>query len=345
MSMPAALRDDEYAALRGAAASMRLIPEHAHPVIEPLTGGVSSLIAKLHTSDGIVCLKQALPRLKVAADWFAPPERNAAEIAWLREAHRIVPGAVPRVLGEDARAHCFALEYLDPARYRNWKICLRDGQVDPEVARRLGTLLGLIHAGTAARPELARTFAHDAQFHALRLEPYLQATALAEPDVAAPLRDLAARTAATKLCLVHGDISPKNILIGANGEPIILDAECAWYGDPAFDLAFCLNHLLLKCAWRPSSHIPLVASFQACVQAYMPYVVWEAAAALEVRVANLLPGLLLARLRGKSPVEYLPELRAPHRIAAFAKRHLRAPVTSLQEIVTAWSHECDRGLI
>ena len=37
--------------------------------------------------------------------------------------------------------------------------------------------------------------------------------------------------------LVHGDFSPKNILI-SNKKIIYLDAECCNYGDPVFDLVF-----------------------------------------------------------------------------------------------------------
>src|SRR5690606_24626353 len=111
-------------------------------------------------------------------------------------------------------------------------------------------------------------------------------------------------TASTRLALVHGDVSPKNILIGPNG-PVFLDAECAWYGDPAFDLAFCLNHLLLKCLWTPRAATDFLASFEALAAAYRSGVVWEPPEALERRTARLLPGLLLGRIDGKSPVEYL----------------------------------------
>src|SRR3546814_8703169 len=102
----------------------------------------------------------------------------------------------------------------------------------------------------------------DSIFHAIRLEPYLLATARAHPDRAAALESVAAETAATKRALVHGDVSPKNILVGPAG-PVLLDAECAWYGDPAFDLAFCLNHLLLKCLWIPAAAPRFLVAFDA----------------------------------------------------------------------------------
>jgi Ser/Thr protein kinase RdoA (MazF antagonist) len=105
---------------------------------------------------------------------------------------------------------------------------------------------------------------------------------------------------------VHGDISPKNVLVGTNG-PVFLDAETAWYGDPAFDLAFCLNHLLLKCLARPNFSAAYLDCFAKFHSAYLSSVEWEPAPDLEQRAARLLPALLLARVDGKSPVEYLTE--------------------------------------
>ena len=102
---------------------------------------------------------------------------------------------------------------------------------------------------------------------------------------------------------MHGDVSPKNILVGPEG-PVFLDAECAWYGDPAFDLAFCLNHLLLKCVWVPAAKEKLLQCFSALSSSYLQRFSPEN---LEKRTASLLPALLLARVDGKSPVEYLDE--------------------------------------
>src|SRR6516162_10852304 len=118
----------------------------------------------------------------------------------------------------------------------------------PATAAEVGRRLVRIHSKFARSPAAAAEFATDAIFHAIRLEPYLLATAQAHPDRAAALEKLAETTMRTKLTLVHGDVSPKNILVGPQG-PVFIDAECAWFGDPAFDLAFCLNHMLLKCLW------------------------------------------------------------------------------------------------
>ncbi len=324
-------RDALIAALR----RMQLIAPDEMPALTALTGGVSSIIALAHTARGPLCVKRALPKLKVSADWFAPVERNRAEVAWMRIAGRVVPRSVPRILGEDTQAMAFAMEWLDPDRYPIWKLQLRDGVVDVHTARAVGEVLGRIHQATAGDSGIAHDFAHDAAFYAIRLEPYLEASARAHPDNAPALRQLIATTAATKHVLVHGDVSPKNILVGPNG-PVLLDAECAWYGDPAFDLAFCLNHLLLKCRWRPASTDALLACFDALAQSYLSHVDWEPSDAVERRTAHLLAGLMLGRIDGKSPVEYLTHAAERDRVRRFALRHIATPVRRLATLRTHW---------
>jgi len=304
------------------------------PRAEPLTGGVSSDIWKVELAQGTVCVKRALPRLRVAQVWEAPVGRNRYERLWMETASAIVPGIAPRVLasGEDG---IFAMEYLDPARHPLWKAELAAGRASPAFAARMAHALVSIHAGTASRSDIAARFATDASFHAIRLEPYLVATGRAHPALASRLDALAASTAATRIALVHGDVSPKNILVGPAG-PILLDAECAWYGDPAFDLAFCLNHLLLKCLWVPASRAAFLKCFDAFSDAYLAGVEWEMREDLEARAAALLPGLLLARVDGKSPVEYLVVESQKEKVRKVGGDLLRHPVTHLAEVRDSW---------
>ena len=308
------------------------------PAAEPLAGGVASDIWRVDAVRGPFCVKRALAKLKVAADWRAPVERNVYEVAWFRVAGSIVPEAVPAILGHDPASGLFAMEWLEPSRHRLWKADLAAGVVDPAVAWAVGDRLGRIHAGSAARPELAAEFATDAIFHAIRLEPYLEAAARAHPDRAGTLAALVSRTASTRRCLVHGDVSPKNIQVGPHG-PILLDAECAWWGDPAFDVAFCLNHLLLKTLWVPRAAADLMLSFGALWDGYRERVDWEPPAELESRIATLLPGLFLARVDGKSPVEYLTGEADRARVRAQARAWLARPASGLDELRSDWSRE------
>jgi aminoglycoside phosphotransferase (APT) family kinase protein len=305
---------------------------------EPLTGGVSSDIWLVRLPAAPVCVKRALAKLRVRADWRAPVERSGYEAAWMRVAGAIEPGAAPKLLFEDRAAAAVVMAYLEPARHRLWKEVLRQGEADPSVAGAVGCRLGRIHAATARRQDIAARFPTDAIFHDIRLEPYLLATAVAHPALAIPLRRIARRTATTKLALVHGDVSPKNIMLGPAG-PVFLDAECAWYGDPAFDLAFCLNHLLLKCLWTPDAAPGFLACFDALAESYLEHVAWEPRAELEARTAALLPGLFLARVDGKSPVEYVTSLADRERVRRTASAFLIAPAATLAAIREAWAVE------
>jgi len=267
--------------------------------IHALPGGVSSDIWRVELARGPVCVKRALPRLRVAQLWEAPVERNRYERLWLQAANDAVPGSAPQVLSWDDAQGLFAMQYLDlPV----WKERLRQGDADPAFAAKVGAALAGIHAATAGRDDMAKRFPTDEIFYAIRLEPYLVATAKKHPDLEKQLKGLVNRTAASRVALVHGDVSPKNILVGPQG-PIFLDAECAWYGDPAFDLAFCLNHLVLKSFWVPNP--ALRKCFESLKEHYLAGVTWESG--IEERVAALLPALLLARVDGKSPVEYLDD--------------------------------------
>ena len=314
---------------------MGLLSASESAPLTPLAGGVSSDIVRADLPRGNVCVKRALPRLKVEADWQAPVERNRWEVEWMRVASSIVPDAVPRVLGSDDTSGMFAMEYFDSAHYPVWKARLLDGVIEPDVAAEVGQRIARIHAATARRDEVAQRFATDHIFLPIRLEPYLAATARVHPSCAPRLRELIDTTLHTKIVLVHGDVSPKNILCGPRG-PVFLDAECAWWGDPAFDLAFCLNHLLLKCAWRPQWADAYLTCFRSLAEAYLPHVAWESAADLEARAAHLLPGLFLARVDGKSPVEYLTESWQRDAVRTFGQRYLLQPAERLDELARAW---------
>jgi aminoglycoside phosphotransferase (APT) family kinase protein len=179
-------------------------------------------------------------------------------------------------------------------------------------------------------------------FEALRLEPYLRATGRKHPALAGRLEALADRTAAAKVALVHGDVSPKNILTGPDG-PVFLDAECAWYGDPAFDLAFCLNHLLLKCLAAPQASADFLIAFDELRDAYLGGVTWEARQTLEARAASLLPALFLARVDGKSPVEYVTRDEQRDRVRRVAVPLVEAPPATLAAVRDAWGKEIGLG--
>jgi len=332
------LSSQEVAEITMSLARMGLIDEGEMPVLTPLAGGISSLIVRATTRHGDLCVKRALPQLKVAVEWKVPVERNGAEVGWMRIAERVASGSVPGILGEDDEGKAFAMAWLDPAQYPVWKGQLLDGVARVETARAVAEALSRVHNTCADDPQIARSFANDAIFHAIRLDPYFGAAALMHRDCAGPLHALIERTATSRHTLVHGDVSPKNILVGP-ASPLLLDAECACYGDPAFDLAFCLTHLCLKCVWRPKTAPDYLACFDAFASASLDGCAWEPRPDLEERTCALLAGMLLARIDGKSPVEYIEAERDKNRVRRFARGFLLDPASRLQTMREAWSSE------
>ncbi len=304
--------------------------------VEPLTGGVSSDIVKVTLADGgLACAKRALARLKVASDWQAPLERNQYEVAWLRRAGNIVPDNVPRVLGEDRERGIALLEFLRPEDHRLWKTELLAGRADPDVAIAVASTIGRIHAATYDRAADRAAFATDTFFDALRLDPYLRHTAERHPGLRDRILTVLTRTAMSRQALVHGDVSPKNILINIHsGQPVLLDAECAWFGDPAFDAAFCLNHLMLKSIHLPAIRDRLIEQGHRFFEEWIAHFPAADRTELESRTAALLPCLMLARVDGKSPVEYLGDY-SRETVRRLSIPMIETPRTSLPSVIEA----------
>jgi fructosamine-3-kinase len=301
-----------------------------------LSGGVSCDVVLINeTTAHPFVVKRALPQLRVAAQWLAPPKRAETEVAWLKLVRTIEPGWVPQVLGEDRARHLFAMEYLPPQDHPVWKAELAAGRIDTGFAAQAGAALAAIHAATAGRADVAAAFDNGAQFLALRLEPYLLYTADKHPFAAGAIRDEVARIAAARIALMQGDISPKNILCGPHG-PVFLDAETACTGDPAFDAAFCLNHFLLKAVWHPQWTDGYARAFAAMKDAYLDGVTWENRAQIDRRVARLLPMLFLARVDGKSPVEYLTEEDDKAFVRGAAMQMIMEPPYSLDVLAQSY---------
>lgn len=304
--------------------------------VTPLTGGVSSSIFRVELASGTYCIKQALPKLKVASDWRAPVGRVFAEIDYLRTVNATIPDVVPPVLATHAASGAFVMPYLAPAEWHNWKSLLLAGRVSLVTAKRMGDVLGHIHRASAAQPALAARFANAANFMSLRLDPYLLETGRRVPALTAALEAIVARTEAHACVLVHGDVSPKNILVHDDDPArlVLLDAECATWGDPAFDLAFLLNHCLLKAIHLPASRDGLLTAFDTIISSYRARVDWESWPVLARRAGPLLAGLLRARVDGKSPVEYLDDA-ARNQIRAITGPPLREGAATLAQLRAA----------
>ncbi len=299
----------------------------------PLAGGVSSDVWRVDCPDRTFVVKRCVPKLRVAADWYSDPARLRHEFLYLQAVAGIVPGAVPELISSDPEAGFIAMEFLG-GEFVNWKALLLGGDARPEDASRAGAILGRIHAATRGDIDTATRFETLDFFTQLRIDAYLRATALRQsPPVAAALEEEAARLTGHRECLVHGDYSPKNMLV-SDARFCILDCETACFGDPAFDLAFLLNHLCLKAL----HHAPadrgldaLVAATRAAYRAADPAHARE----VEQRTARLLPMLMLARVDGKSPAEYLTPPRQ-EAVRLFATEHITTEPEGLSRVLDAW---------
>jgi hypothetical protein len=277
-------------------------------------------------------LKQALSKLRVPIDWFSPPERVHREALGLRWLVRLAPpGTTVPLRFEDHTEHLIAMAAV-PQPHQNWKAMLLRGALDLAHVEQFARLLGTIHAAAEGRADVAAAFDDRSFFESLRLEPYYSYTAGQVGESAAFYHELIAQTRARRLTLVHGDYSPKNVLVH-QGRVILLDHEVIHYGDPAFDLGLALTHLVSKAHYLPNSRAAFANAAQHFWLAYglaLGVVPWRGE--LEQRAVQHTLGCLLARVAGRSPLEYLDaEQRARQRAAVLAL--IARPPRMLDELV------------
>ena len=301
----------------------------------PLTDGVSSEIYRVDDGDASFVVKRALPKLRVRDEWIADVARNRYERMYIEYVARFLPEAVPRLLPGPVDRGYFAMEYLG-AGFMSWKKMLLNGDARVEHALQAAAMLGAIHARSAGDSEVADSFDTTGNFMQLRLEPYLLTTGQRHPDLRTHFDAEAQRLANTRICLVHGDFSPKNILLSPS-RFVLLDCEVAWYGDPAFDLAFLLTHFLLK----GLHHAPRTIGLEEMSRAFWRRYAEDVGDAIEIhsleaRAARLLPMLLLARVDGKSPVEYLTRPGQGDFVRGFTRSAIGAGPAALDDLVGRW---------
>jgi 5-methylthioribose kinase len=286
------------------------VSEGEELVVRMLAGGVSNrtvLVERPEVGEAWV-VKQALPKLRVAVDWFSDPERIHREALGLRWLEELAPsGTITSLVFEDRDNHLLAMEAV-PEPHENWKTMLLGGRLANEHVGQFGRLLGTVHRGGYERREESEPAFRDRSFfESLRLEPYYGYTTEQVPDAAAFLRALVEETRARRDTLVHGDYSPKNVLI-REGTLVLLDHEVIHFGDPAFDLGFSLTHFLSKAHHLPGMREGFADAAKFYWVTYREVVEelpW--AADIEERAVRHTLGCLLARVAGRSPLEYLDE--------------------------------------
>ena len=285
-------------------AALGLVESSGAVEAHELGGGVSNVVLAVTSErDGMV-VKQSLPRLRVDQEWLAKRERVLTEAEALKLVGALTEGVVPGVRATDA-ARCAIVIDLAPPEWRNWKDDLLGGRFDPAVAVRLGALLATWHRETADDSEIADRFGDDEAFEQLRVDPYLRTVMARWPQLERPVGQYVDQMTGTRVCLVHGDFSPKNVLVGDDGL-WVLDFEVAHVGDPVFDLAFMTNHLMLKAVHNPSA----LDGYRQLSLGFHDTYLAEAGDALAFEppyLVGLTGCLMVARVDGKSPAEYLTD--------------------------------------
>ena len=325
--------------------------------VTKLAGGVSNMVLAAERGGQSFVVKQSLARLAVADEWLAPTDRVITEAETMVLLAGITPDNIPTVYDQDAERHAITLQ-LAPADWADWKTYLMAGQVQPAVAGALGGILANWHRETFLAADLGQRLEDYTAFELLRVDPYYRTVASRAPEVAEAMNALIERMASRRVCLVHGDFSPKNILVapgsaqtsGPEDQADVtlwgIDFEVAHRGDPAFDVAFMCTHLLLKSLALPSASHAFDNCLRAFTAAYCALVTSGEAsgAASGGGVSNLAPlqpdwayigqhigALLLARVKGKSPVGYL-DASAEQAAWRMGVRLLSTPLSAIEEL-------------
>jgi tRNA A-37 threonylcarbamoyl transferase component Bud32 len=284
-----------------------VIPAGVEVDIEPMKGGVSADVFMLSFGDDHLVVKMALSRLRVTQEWRSSPTRVLREADAMVFARTIRPDNVPEIVDVDEERLVITMRAAPPTM-KNWRPLLLAGAVDPDIGRLLGAALADWHSESSAQPAALERFGDRSHFFDLRISPFFLRVAEVHRDLEPIIAEVVVKLTGRSVCLVHGDFSPKNVLVG-DRSPWVLDWETAHTGDPTFDVAFLVSHLVCKAVHRPGDADRYRACADAFVAAYLE------ASALAIEPADLVRQvgcLVLARVDGKSPVDYFspPEQEA-----------------------------------
>lgn len=275
-----------------------IIHEKDEPFVEQLGGGVSCDVWKITVGEHNWVLKQALDKLKVEAEWYSDIDRIHREHEVMETLNELLPdGSIPKVVYKDYANHVYMMTAADGFT-QTWKDSLMNEDFNASFANKAATLLSAIHKCSDRIPVTDKTKWLDQKyFKQLRIDAFHLTVLGKYPQLKPAINKLIKEVTTQQSCLVHGDFSPKNMLINDEGDLMLIDFEVAHWGNPVFDVAYCLGHLMLK-GWfldRKEKALQLIETFLISYSG---------------NINNLIPHLglmLLARVDGKSPVNYIKD--------------------------------------
>ncbi|HTV55096.1 MAG TPA: aminoglycoside phosphotransferase family protein [Terriglobia bacterium] len=304
-------------------------------LVQELGGGVSNIVLlvqfKARPQQRWV-VKQSLAKLRVEDDWRSERDRivrEAEAIEMLRDS--LGPHSLPEIVDVDRTSYVYVMTAA-PCGSETWKSLLLRGAVDALIARTAGDLLGKLITAGRRMPTLRHRFEDRTIFDQLRIDPYYRTTAARHPELRSIYDELIRDSWQIRDSIVHGDYSPKNMLV-KDGRVCLIDFEVVHWGDPAFDAAFLLNHLFLKACYRPCYK----ALYFGAIREFW-HSLWEAAhnqcgEGFERMTMRHLGALMMARIDGKSPVEYITADSTKQQVRDLAERILLKPAKNLEDAV------------
>lgn len=310
----------------------KLVPDSTELSVRKLGGGVSNSVLLVESSNYRWVVKQSLEKLGVKEDWRSDRARSLREAESIQALQHVLgEGALPKVLHVD-RENCLFVMTAAPAGAVAWKDLLLRRCADLAVARQAAVLLARLINASRGDTSFQDRFADRQVFEQLRIDPYYRTTATRHKEVAKQLRKLIADSLKIQTSLVHGDYSPKNMLV-QGGRIFLIDFEVVHWGDPSFDVGFLLNHLFLKALYQPvfeEIYVDAAREFWTTLRTALGPEGWANFGKMTFRHVG---GLMLARIDGKSPVEYLQDEPMKERVRQVAKRIIQESPDGLEQVV------------
>jgi len=293
--------------------SNKVIQKEDNPQVEVLTGGVSNVVLAITTTTQKLVLKQALAELAVSEKWEADQRRAIVEANAIELFNKLTPTQVPKLIFLDPERFVLVLERV-PLGSTVWKSDLLAGVINPDIGLKLGATLASWHNYGEKNVEVKVKFMEDSLFEQLRIDPFYRFVAAKNPEIEVSIRMLINEIEGDTTTIVHGDFSPKNIMVSTNDDVYILDFEVTHVGNPVFDLAFLLAHLLCK-FFRTDDRLHAKLLSNTATSFVKEYQGLRRISPSLTRHAAL---IALARVEGKSPVNYL-SLDAQHKLQTHTK--------------------------
>lgn len=306
-------------------------------------GGVSGIVVFVNRPQKKpLIVKQALAQLKVAETWECDPSRIKVEYDSNQIYHELMPENAPEVYFYDEKNYIYGREAV-PEGCSMWKEDLMSGFIDFEVARKSIETLNVVHSKCAGNSKIAERFSDKSIFYNLRINPYIEFSVQRHPELKSDADRVIREMTQTSITLVHGDYSPKNIMVQDRAISV-LDYEVACCGHPAFDLAFFFNHMILKSVKFPQFSDTFLNLLQYMYRIYFSNVTFMDKDELEDCTVRTLALLMIARVDGKSPVEYLVgDEKKQEQVRQIAFQILKEKTGKIPDVIQIAKQHAPRG--